>query len=936
MKILFFIFLPIMLIQLNSVAFVDSKAFNSADSKALKFDLSNWPVDIQNNLVKTFPEISTEFFDEEQLNVLIKKIYAKIHFNKIKIIKLMNSYQIIAEPNNTIDEIIFVNTRFLNDEEIQEIVNLNLIDANDPAKVNTAIEKLVSYYKSLGYQKAQGRNEYLTTADFKRKLKVEMNVGPKTTIQSISFAGINPEDIQFLKNNIYWNYIGKNFTDERLKKINTELRTLLNRQNLYLVNILSPQIKYNFDDTQVKLVYQFSKKAKYEIIILGSKQYTEYDLKSNILKLSDYAASDMSFPEELLNQLQKHYLSQSYNDCKIRYEIINNKIIYSINEGIQTYLHKIKIIGAVAKTEKFYIDEFYNTASVAVQSGLLIKNDIDIAAKNLLILLKNQGFINAKLKKVDFSVSENNVNNGLVTITIEEGPQTKISEISIEGTLTVSKQEIIESLNLENINLLNLDELEAGLSKLQSYYANLGHLEMKIINLNQPDLVTYNDDFTKAQIKIKIFEGPKIYVGSILIDGNKKTHEKVIMTEIEFKVQDLLTPQKLIESTARLQKTGFFSSIEIKMLENNTDVSDRTVIISLQERKPGIRTIGAGITNENNYTLHGYAGIAYRNIGGWGRGVSVRREGSYNPNILNFIESKITFGYLEPYLFDTRARFRINYTTSQAVSDYTIRQKTITNQTVWSVEQDINSHLTGIWQIYNIANYVDEGISRDDEIKYNYSRKDLVIASTGPTLDIDYRDNILNPTSGNLSRLTLEYATSFLGSTNTDDFLRGTAQTTFYNNLFEQVVWANSLRGGYLYPLKTQPDGIRFDKKGFILGGRTTVRGFESNEFFPSTAVLGANYRLSGSSSYELFKSEFRFPILKKSDLSAALFYDGGRVNIMDLSSSINYQAEWRSSVGVALRYNLPIGPLNLEYAHKLNKKSYESEGAFHLSVGVF
>ena len=114
------------------------------------------------------------------------------------------------------------------------------------------------------------------------------------------------------------------------------------------------------------------------------------------------------------------------------------------------------------------------------------------------------------------------------------------------------------------------------------------------------------------------------------------------------------------------------------------------------------------------------------------------------------------------------------------------------------------------------------------------------------------------------------------------------------------------------------------------------MRGFESTEFFPNTDVLGASYRLPGASSYELFKSEFRFPLLKKSDLAGAIFYDGGRVNIDDLSSSIDYKAEWRDSVGLGIRYNLPIGPLNLEYAHKLNKKSYESDGAFHLSVGVF
>lgn len=906
----------------------------------LKFDLSNWPTEIQNNLIKNIPELTQTQFSEDSLNALIKKIYMKTHFKKIKIIQNGKNLLLSAEIDSKVDEIVFKNTQHLSDDDAQEIINLSIYDAGDTSKVKVAVDKLINHYKNLGYQKASAQFQYENTSEFKRKLIITAQVGQKTVIQSIVFNGLDSEDTLFLKNNIYWNYVGENLTDEHLKKILIELRTLLNRRGLYLVNTLPPQIIYNANDTKVELRYQFSNKPKYEIKLVGSKNFSEFELKTDVLKLSEYTASDVSFPDEILARLQKFYYSRAYNQNDIKYllskENDRNILNYSIKENVQTRIRKINIVGNISRPEKFYIKEFFNNASAPVQDGLFIKSDLDQAAKNLIVNLKNHGFINAKLKKIELSSDFDHPELSSVSIFIEEGLQTKITEFQIENNTQFKRTQLIESMQLVNTNLLDLNELETGLIRLRAFYANQGYLEMQITNLNSPELITYNDDFTKAKILLKISEGPQIYVGSILIDGNVKTHEKVILSEIEFKPKDLLTPQKLEESTARLQKTGLFSSIEIKMLESNTTLSERTVIISLGERKPGILTTGVGITNENDFTVHGYSGIAYRNIGGWGRGISLRGEGSYNPTILNFLESKVTVGFLEPYLFDSRVRFRVNYTTSRTVSDYTIRQKTITNQAVWSVEQDITSHLTGIWQIYNIANYVDEGITRTDEIKYNYTRNDLVIASTGPTLDLDYRDNVLNPTSGHFSRLTLEYATRALGSTNTDDFLRATAQTTAYTTLFEQLVWANSLRGGYLSPLKIKPDGVRFDKKGFILGGRTTVRGFESSEFFPSTTALGPSYLLSGNTSYELFKSEVRFPLLRKSDLYGALFYDGGRVNIDELAASIDYKSEWRSSIGIGIRYNLPIGPLNLEYARKLDKKSYESEGAFHLSVGVF
>lgn len=906
----------------------------------LKFDLSNWPKNFQTILLSDIPELAKTKFTDEDLNNIVKKVYSKTRLKKIKILNDQSHLALRAELDSKVEEVVFRDIKYLGDDEAHEIINLNLSEANDINKVKYAIDKLLGHYKNMGYQKATAKFDYENAESFKRRLIITVNVGPKTTIQSLSFKGLSDQDAKALRNHIYWNYVGETLTDERLKKINVEIRSQLNNLGLYLVSNLPPQIMYNADDTKVDLVYKFALKPKYEIAIEGSTSYTEYDLKTEVLKLSEYTPSDDSFPEEILSKLQKYYLSRGYSHSEVKYSMIRqgekNILVYKVIENLQTRIHQIRVTGSLSKPEKFYIKEFYTYASAPVQEGLFIKDDIEQAAKNLLVSLKNQGFINAKLKKMDLTTDFERPERGLISINIDEGAQTTISEILFTHNHQFSQSELIAAMELKDKTLLNLNEIELGLNKVRTFYANSGYLEMKIVNATAADLIQYNDDFSSAQITINVSEGPQIYVGSILIDGNVKTHEKVIFSELEFKTGDLLTPQKLEESTARLQKTGLFSSIEIKMLESNTNVQVRTIVVTLGERKPGIFTVGAGVTNENDFTVHGYLGAAYRNIGGWGRGASLRGEGSYNPNVLDFFEWKVIAGYLEPYLFDTRLRFRVNYTTSRTVSDYTIRQQTIANQAVWSVEQDITSHITGIWQVYNIANYVDQGITGEDETKYGYKREDMVIASMGPTLDIDYRDNLLNPTDGHFSRINLEYASGLLGSNNTDDFLRATAQTTLYTTVYDQLVWANSLRGGYLHPLKTNDEGIRFDKKGFVLGGRTTVRGFESTEFFPNTDVLGASYRLPGASSYELFKSEFRFPLLKKSDLAGAIFYDGGRVNIDDLSSSIDYKAEWRDSVGVGIRYNLPIGPLNLEYAHKLNKKSYESDGAFHLSVGVF
>ena len=145
-------------------------------------------------------------------------------------------------------------------------------------------------------------------------------------------------------------------------------------------------------------------------------------------------------------------------------------------------------------------------------------------------------------------------------------------------------------------------------------------------------------------------------------------------------------------------------------------------------------------------------------------------------------------------------------------------------------------------------------------------------------------------------------------------------------------VWANSFKAGYIKDLDDRNQGIPFDKRGFALGGRSTIRGFPTKDIFPSSNTLGANYRLKSTSSYQLIKSEFRLPLFSKQDISIGIFYDGGQVLIQDFDLGDT----WRDSIGVGFRYNTPVGPLNLEYAKKLDRKETEDDGAFHLSVGVF
>ena len=149
------------------------------------------------------------------------------------------------------------------------------------------------------------------------------------------------------------------------------------------------------------------------------------------------------------------------------------------------------------------------------------------------------------------------------------------------------------------------------------------------------------------------------------------------------------------------------------------------------------------------------------------------------------------------------------------------------------------------------------------------------------------------------------------------------------------------MRGGYLRNLSSKENGgVPYDVKGLTLGGQSTIRGFTLGEIFPGEKELGVkptDFKLKDSATMYLIKSELRFPIYKA--IGGALFYDGGAVFI----KNVGFDDPYRDAVGIALRYETPVGAASLEIGYKLDRKNDDRPGqrredaaAFHLSIGTF
>jgi len=891
---------------------------------------------VQKDLAERWRGLNWKSLSMEQIDEIVRFLQSRSEFDWVQVTqKSEGTYQIITKDVEKIYSVQVSGSQSYSSSDIESIFGIHTGTRFNPKAIGEGIERLKSAYADKAYYHVDLDVNDRWISGKGHQLEIRIHEGKQSRIGKIVFNSENRDlnsrlNLEFRK----WHDI---YNEGAISKLNTAIRLQLNRGKFLRASIQGPDAVFSADESRVDVHFTIENPYSFEFVFEGTKAITALTLESQALNLEDFYSANPNVGPELANRVRLHYLQRGYARVEVNSEEMLGKreflrkVIFTVDEGAKVKIAKVIFGGKQSRPPDYYTEFICNHSSPLVRDRYYNKEDIDQGISNLINELRNQGFLMAKVSsmlRVQYNKEKTQVN---IHINLEEGPQSLLQSLEFTGNEFFRKEKLLSIIGMPDSGPLHLNLLEDAVDKLKRFYQENGFIEMALIN-EKTDLITYDATNTRARVNFKISEGPQVHVASILLEGNEFSKDKLILLELEVGVGDILTPNKIDESISRLRRTGYFSAVEIHTLEEKTAISHRTLVVRVKEVDPGLFKMGAGVTNELDLTTRGYTGIAYRNIRGTGRGVSARIDGRYNVTHLRYPEYKLTLGYVEPYLFDTRVRGRINYIRDNSMVEFDIKHVTETRQTAYALEKDITSHILGIWEVLSVANYHDYSI--DPGRVYENAQTD--IGSTGLSFNLDYRDNAFNPTKGLLSIFNLEYGSPQLSSSKTIEYSRAQATLIYFEPFYKsKIIWGNQLRLGYLTNLQSSPQsGVPYNKKGFILGGQSTIRGFAAgtSEVFPNKEQLGGvdNYNLNSHASMYLFKSELRFPLYE--NFGGSLFYDRGSVKI----SGIDLNPSFRDAAGFGLNIGTPVGPVNLEFAWKLNQQNGESPYQFYLSMGYF
>jgi outer membrane protein insertion porin family len=399
-------------------------------------------------------------------------------------------------------------------------------------------------------------------------------------------------------------------------------------------------------------------------------------------------------------------------------------------------------------------------------------------------------------------------------------------------------------------------------------------------------------------------------VERINISGNTRSQEKILRREIPMHEGDLFTTQKLERAKQKLRNLNYFEKVETKTTPGSS--KDKIVVnIEVTEKPTGLFSIGGGYSSQDGAL--GTLDLSQNNFLGRGWQVFLRLRGGASTQ-------QGTVGFTEPWLFDRplAAGFDL-YNNRRIFNDYTIN----------ALGGDVRvGHPLGDYARWNLIYRLEQddvtGVNPNASPELRDAKGTTITSVLGGNIGRDTRDNIVEPTKGNLSTIGADFAGIL---TQDNRYVRLSASTVQHQPLWFGHVLSGRLGTGYEFGWSDKPVPL-FER--FYLGGPNSIRSFKLRQISPrddSGTRIGGNFQVLGNVEYTI-------PTFY--GVKLAVFFDAGNVYGPDnhLGQKIDL-TNLKYAVGMGLRWNSPFGPIRVDYGINPDPRPGDHFGEFHFAVGT-
>ncbi|MBI4843246.1 MAG: outer membrane protein assembly factor BamA [Nitrospirae bacterium] len=750
---------------------------------------------------------------------------------------------------------------------------------------------ITELYRKKGFHDARVKISFIISGESGISINVDIDEGKPLIIK-----GINMPDDALKRVNIYANDI---YDTEKIDK------ELLGLKEYYLKQgHIRPEIgPYGLNDGVFSITVNPG--PKLEVKFSGNSAISGKKLSKELPFRDSEMVSD-ELIEEASRRIRDLYVESGYYYVQVAAGLETSeeliKVTFVIFEGVKVTLGKIDFHGAG-------IDPSVIKGIIPLKEGAAYnEGHLAKSIESVESFYNALGYLGMKVVNVS---KEFTPDGGVINLVfeIQEGSQIKITGIEIEGNRDIPATEIRKAVNLGTDIPFNTVDISDARYRVLSLYKRYGYIDASV------DVRSEIRD-NRAILRFNVTEQSPSVLGKVIIRGNQKTKDEIISREFTLQEGDPYNHEEILNVKQRLYKLGLFNEVSIvgETAGKTEDKIVKDVIVTLEEDEPGSVELSAGYGEYEQF--RGAIDLSYSNLGGYDRQLRFRGEGSS-------VEKRFSIDFTEPRLFKKRdLPFNASFIKEN--------RKNVNIDT-----RDILFEIDKFSFIAGIEKELFKGLMAN--LSYEYSLNEtrnvepgvvLGVEDTGTvsigsilaSLFYDTRNDPFDPASGAINGIVLKFASeTFLSEV---EFIKCTLQSSWFFSLRKGLVFATSLRGGASYSFE-EDDELPLVER-FFLGGRTTARGYSHDTLGPK----GSDDVPTGGNLFALINEELRISAGK--GIGFVFFLDGG--NVWQAADDVNSRLKF--TVGGGLRYMTPVGPVRIDYGHKLDREEHESPGEIHFSFG--
>ncbi len=703
------------------------------------------------------------------------------------------------------------------------------------------------------------------------------------------------------------------------------------------------------------------------LTLTGNKDLKTEDLTKGLadIGLAEGETFDRLNLQRVTQELTRQYNNRGKYNVKITPQITEldrNRIDLTITvaEGKAAKIKHVNIVG-----NEIFADEDILEGWESSESNWLswYRRDDQYSREKLSGDLEKLGAYYLDRGYVDFNIESTQVSitpdrrDMFLTANVVEGEIYSISNVKVTGDTIVPVEEIESLVFVKEGQTFSRRLLELTSESVIAVLSNIGYAFA-----NVTPIPTIDRENRKVDVNFFVEPGKRVYVRRIIYKGNTRTADEVIRREMRQFEGSWYSQAAIDRSKVRLQRLGYFEDIEIETPEVPGSEDQVDVVINMKERSSGSFTFGLGYSQLSG--LITTVSVTQNNFFGTGNRVGFTVQNN------DFVK-RIDFSYLDPYFTDDGISLGYNLIYRELdqgqanIASFTTNNGAI--QAVFGLpltETDTIGLVLGIDR-----NQIDtffgstpppfiDYIDALGQRTFNAWRAEVSWAR-------DSRNAFFNPTRGTFQRVGAEI--TLPGST--VEYYKLSYQFARYWPIHPNIVLLSAAEVGYgdsygdatsrtlplLTPDLNDPDGgliPQVDADGnplfrtitadglpffenFYAGGVRSIRGFEDNTlgpFFVSQFNTSFRQPLGGA-----FKTtgtlEFIFPNLLDSNAARiSTFLDFG--NVFETVDSFS-ASEFRASIGVALQWQAPIGPIILNLSTPIKSQDDDEVERLQFTFGT-